>query len=314
MAANKKQADLFEIHDELRKAEYAINVRKNDLAIEIMMQVLAAHPENSVAFYTIGRAYMQKKLYPQALDAFKEALRLNPADDQAHALCGLALNSLRQYAQAESEAFRAIEIAPSSHFAHSVYASILCDQRKNLALAQEHCCKALELCSESARYHGLLGKIFAAQSLFEQAEAEYRRALSIDPEFAYVHNSYGYLLMKQKHDPRAAFEHFRIALMQNPNDESIKKNFFIALKAKHPLYWLFWRYTQLLRRAGRPGFFFVCAVVVLQLALAITGTTLLYAYTAPVFLLIVLLVLPVALYARIVDPLFNFLLKRGWIK
>jgi tetratricopeptide (TPR) repeat protein len=115
MAANKKQADLFEIHDELRKAEYAINVRKNDLAIEIMMQVLAAHPENSVAFYTIGRAYMQKKLYPQALDAFKEALRLNPADDQAHALCGLALNSLRQYAQAESEAFRAIEIAPSSH-------------------------------------------------------------------------------------------------------------------------------------------------------------------------------------------------------
>jgi tetratricopeptide (TPR) repeat protein len=311
MTANKKQADILEIRDELRKAEYAIDVRRADLAIEIMTRVLAEHPENSIAFYTIGRAYMQKKMYLRALDAFQESLRLNPLYSQAHSLYASALSSTHQYVQAEAEAWIAIEQEPSSDFAHYVFASVLFDQRKNLPLAQKHCFKALELNPEKAGYHWLLGRIFAAQSLFDQAETEFRRALSIEPEHAFTHNSYGVLLLNNKHNPRAAFEHFRIALMQNPNDEGIKKNFFIALKAKHPIYWVFWRYGLLVKSLG--VFRFVIPLAVLMFIATLTGLIPDKAIASGLHALLYLLYLLFCICSWIINPMFNFFIKRGWL-
>ena len=86
MPVDKKRADILQLGDELHRAEYAIDVRRYDLAIEIMHQFLSTNPENSIAFYTIARAYMLKGEGQKAVAAFKETLRLDPANSNAHAL------------------------------------------------------------------------------------------------------------------------------------------------------------------------------------------------------------------------------------
>ena len=77
MPISKKRADILELGDEIRKAEYAINVRRYDLAIEMMQRFLSTHPENSIAFYTIARAFTLKGEQQKASAAYKETLRLD---------------------------------------------------------------------------------------------------------------------------------------------------------------------------------------------------------------------------------------------
>ncbi len=215
MPVSRRRSEIQEMgEEEYQRAEYALNVRRYDLAIEIMQRILSVHPENSVAFHTIARAYTHKKMTDRAIEAIRESLRLDPTNSFAHSLYGALLKEKGDYGRAEYELLMAIRTDPSNHLAHYIYADFLLEQKKNIPLSRWHCLKALELYPDDEKYHWMMGRIFAAEGNLDQAETAYRNALRLEPEDTRTHNSYGALLFNQRHDPRAAFEHFRIAVIR----------------------------------------------------------------------------------------------------
>jgi cytochrome c-type biogenesis protein CcmH/NrfG len=307
---NRRAEELREMGDELKRAEYAISVRRYDLAIEIMRRVLSQHPENSLAFYTIARAYVFKKMPDKAIEAIRESLRLDPTNSQAHTIYASLLLDKKLPQPAEEEIKAALALDPHNSLAYYVYAIYYLDHRKNVQAAKEYCYRALNLDTNDVRYYWMLGRVFAAEGNVAQAEATYLHALQLEPENARVHNSYGALLYNQIHDAQRAYEHFRLALMQSPNDEEIRKNLLLALKAKNRFYWLFWRYALLRRQLGWRYIFLVLAILMLPWLLAPQIPLLMI----PLATLLTLCYVLFVVYALTVNPLFNFLIRHGWLK
>ncbi|MDQ2716224.1 MAG: tetratricopeptide repeat protein [Chloroflexota bacterium] len=312
MPVNRVRADVLEMGDEYQKADYALQVRRYDLAIEIMRKVLSTHPDNSVAFVTLARAYALKKDQQQALQALQEALTLNPMYCYAHTLYGSLLKDMKRYAEARQEYRSALEIDPASHLAHYLYGDLLFTIGKDISEAREHVEKALELEPQDATYHLLLGHILAKQKDLEGAEAEYRLALSLEPDDYRVLNGYGAHLLTERNNPREAFEFFRQALMRSPDNANIRKNFLIALKAKHPLYSLFWNYDLLKRRSRPLAILFMLIVIALVRGLLEVGLQ--FPTLGPFMFLAECVLILLMVYLIAINPIFNFLAKRGLIR
>lgn len=306
--------------DDYERAEFALNARRYDLAIEIMQRVLSHSPENSVAFHTIARAYVFKKMNVQAIEAIKESLRLDPDNSTVHTLYGSLLKDMGPmfWLQAEEELLTALQLNPVNATAHYMYAWFLLEQRNKSADAKAHCLKALEIQADEAKYHWLLARILSTDGQLQEAEAAYQHALHLEPEDARIHNSYGAFLLNQRYDARAALEHFRVALMQDPNNAMAQKNLLLALKTTHKGYWLFWHYSLWLRRFGKRGkgvhtlvfilFLFLCSTLIVFTA---ESNIPVLVWSSSIFWLVPVLLW---LYLRCVDPLFNFFVKHGWLK
>ncbi|GCE31489.1 hypothetical protein KDA_69730 [Dictyobacter alpinus] len=303
--------DLAAIKDEMSKAEYAISVRKYPLALEILHRALETHPGNSVALQAIGRVYLIQNNVPAAREATLAALAQDPEFPGAHDCYGMICQYQKDYDQAEQAFRRAIELKPEYSNAHYNYSDFLLLIRKDTVKAKEHCLKAIEIEPTAPRFYKVLARIYIAENNLQQAEDAYLQGLSLDPESVSLHTSYGAFLLNNKHDPKAAFEHFRIALMRNPADAVTRNNFFKALKAKNRFYWLFWQYASLRRKLGAGVSLIFIASIVARVAwnATIDNPTL-----HPIVFVVVFLYLLFFLYVLTVNPIFNFLIKRGMIK
>lgn len=312
MPESRRATDIREMGDDFKKAVYAIEVRRYDLAIEIMQRVLSSQPDNSMAFYTMGRAYTLNKQPQQAREALRETLRLDANNAYAHALYGHLLQEQYHDFQAEEEMLRAIQLEPSNSYTHYVYANFLLVRNKNLARAREHNVRAMELDPADTKLHCQLGQIYAAEGKIEEAEAAFRHGLSLDPENALIHNGYGALLYNQKRRPKEAFEHFRIALLQNPNDLEIRRNFALALKAKSRFYRLFWYCTPMLRKLIKMFQYVVLAAIVVIVILFLIAMDV--PCLAPFAMAALCLILLFIIYIITINPILDILIKRGKLK
>jgi tetratricopeptide (TPR) repeat protein len=80
----------------------------------------------------------------------------------------------------------------------------------------------------SADYHLSLGLKFAEAGLIDDAEASYRRAITLDAQYA---NAHKHLALTKRHqgDMQAAISEFRIALRLDPEDKSTRRELATTL-------------------------------------------------------------------------------------
>ncbi|MGH2509942.1 MAG: tetratricopeptide repeat protein, partial [Ktedonobacteraceae bacterium] len=314
MPVNKFRADVLEVRDELRKAEAALDVRRYDLAKEILLQMLREHPENSAVFYTLARAHVYSKKHMEALQAIRESLRLDPNSSQSHTLYGGILSNLGRFKDA-GEAYRvSLALVPTNAYAHYMYAALLVDKLRDTVRASVHARKALELDPAAALHHVVMAKILGLQKHFVEADLEFHRALSLDPENNIVRRVYSWYLLYQRNNPVEAVEHLKRALQLDPYDAGTRKNFLIALKAKQKLYKLNWLIAFSIRgRQGRAIFILaIWMFLLLKYGLdALWGTNQVYVVAQGIFLL---LFLACCCYLVIIEVLFTLLNKRGHLK
>ena len=297
---------------EIQKAEYAIHARKYAVALELMQRVLSIYPENNLALYTIARVYLIQQKNVEAETTIREAIRLNPQYSNAHTLYALLLKNMQRYDEAEREFCVAIEVKATNWDAHFQYANFLLSIRKNLIATRVHCQLALEHMPEKATVHELYARLLAEEGNFAEAEKAYLYALSKDPNNAALHNSYGAFLLNKKRDTHTSFEHFRIALTLDPSNEMYRKNFFLGLKVKNPFYWLFLRYASLRRKSPwRFIFTILIAGVYIRVVLLSEDTN---PALLPLSISVLILYSLFVLYIFTINPIFNFLIKRGWVK
>jgi Tfp pilus assembly protein PilF len=314
---NKRFADRDAIPDAIAKANYALHAKKYTVVLTIMQQALREHPGNCLALFFIAEVYAIQKNYPAALEMVQEALRQDPEYTGAHRLYGIILQNLGQYDQAEIE-FQAavggnVVFAVTQAEVHHSYGEFLLQVRHDTVRAREHCLKALEANPKYLRAYRLLAQISIEEGDVQRAEEVYLDALRLEPNNGMLHSNYGVLMMQYRHDPRAAFEHFRIALMSDPANETYRQNFFLALKAKKRLYWYFWQYASFRRKLQ-----WRYSVIVLAFALVMREF---YAtakqgslFLQVLYMVVVILFLLFFIYLYTINYIFNFLIKRGWIK
>ncbi len=74
------------------------------------------------------------KRYPEAEAAFREAIRLDPANADAHGNLGIVLGELKRYREAEAAFREAIRLDPANADAQSALAWVLAERKRNRSI------------------------------------------------------------------------------------------------------------------------------------------------------------------------------------
>jgi tetratricopeptide (TPR) repeat protein len=98
--------------NETAKLEDAIREFKEVVRLKGAYQMVV------LSYYNIGNNYFDLKKYPEAVDAYKLSIDLNPDIPESHHNLGLAYAALNRTADAIAEFERAIKLEPNYAAAH----------------------------------------------------------------------------------------------------------------------------------------------------------------------------------------------------
>lgn len=157
--------------------------------------------------YNEGRTALDAKQFDVATQAFEKAAAVDPKQPAVWANMGEAYSGLAQ-----------AKTGP--------------DQDAAYAKAMESYNKALELQPENASFHNNLGTILARAKKYPEAQAEFNKAVQLDPPGAskYYYNLGAILVNAGQSDPAA--EAFKKAIEADPNNADAEYQYGVALSAK----------------------------------------------------------------------------------
>lgn len=331
----RKTPDDAAIIGNYRKAIVALNLKRPQLALELMSKVLSAQPENPHALALLAVASMRNKDYAQAEDAIREALRLDPQSSTHHLLYGIILLAKSQPQLAQAELEKARELQPLNpwpyYFLGASYLSL--KPRPEADKARPYVYKAVELDPEEARLQALLAYQASIDGNLALAQQAYLRALALDPQNAAILSDYGDFLLNYQAQPQQALHLLKEAIRLDPEEKATQQRLLQAIRAAHPLYQPILSYRTFLQRlspslrrgfgCGAALFILVMGRLILFLIKNISDLALternpqLFNIAIALMCLGLLIISPFGLfmiYRAVMAPLLLFLIKRGWIK
>lgn len=331
----RKTPDEVAARENYRKAIVALNLKRPQLALELMSKVLRVQPESTHALALMAAAALRNKDYLQAENAIREALRLDPQSSRYHLLYGIILLAKSQPLQAQTELEKARELEPLNPWPYYFLgASYLSFRPQPLAdKARPYVYKAVELDPEEARLQALLAYQASIDGNLALAQQAYLRALALEPQNAAILSDYGDFLLNYQARPQEALPLLKEAIRLDPQEKATQQRLLQAIRAAHPLYQPILSYRTFLRRLPpslRRGFgcgavLLICVIGRLLLFLVkqiaelsiIERSSQLLNIAVAMMCLGFLIITPYGLfliYRTVMPPLLLFLIKRGWIK
>ncbi len=151
------------------RAEHHAAREEDDEAIEAYRQALALNPEAAQLHLEIGTLHMKRRRYEEAIVALEAELKNDPYSVPALARTGEAYFLTGKTNEAQKVSLRAIEINPKSAAAHKVLGQVYFKQR-DFAKSVEHLQAALRFgIGDGATVHYLLGRAFGMLGNREEA-------------------------------------------------------------------------------------------------------------------------------------------------
>lgn len=138
---------------------------------EYLEQLVAAYPNDERAHLNLGGYHFGQQEIPQAIEHYKKAIELNPNYSPAYNILGYAYRQDADYANAEKAFKKYIELIPKDPNPYDSYAELLLKMGR-----------------------------------FDESIAQYRKALSIDPNFIASHLGISAALMYMEKPDEAAAE------------------------------------------------------------------------------------------------------------
>jgi protein O-GlcNAc transferase len=173
----------------------AINMGKNDVAVDLISQALTTMPHHADAHYDIGIAFLKLGKLEDAVASFLKALAIKPDNAMAYTNLGIALQDMGKPDQAVSNFHKALAIVPDHAKAHNNLGIALQDLGKlDEGVASFY--KALAIKPDYFQAHYNLGTAFIQIGKLDEAIVCYREALSIKPDYAEAHNNIGIAFKK----------------------------------------------------------------------------------------------------------------------
>ena len=221
---------------------------------------VALDPNSPLAQFSLGIVLSERGKPTEAIEHFREALRMAPDLAGAHDNWGQALNLLGKPTEAIEHFREALRIKPNLAEAHNNWGQALGQQvqldetigrllpvghiepellkaaHRALALggqatideAIEHFQQALRINPELAEAHSNLGLALVRQGKLAEAIEHFQQAVHFRPDYARAHSHWGQALIRLgKLDE--AIEHFREALRIAPDLAEARANLGLAL-------------------------------------------------------------------------------------
>lgn len=186
-----------------------IKIEENDLdkAEELNNSAIGLDPERGMLFHQKARIYLLRDKYTEAQEYVQEAIALEPDVAVFYALSGYIKTFQKDFKGALAASDQALECDPSDLLALNVRSTALLKLNRH-----------------------------------EESFATIEGALHESPDNAYTHSNYGWNLL-EKGDTKAALNHFREALRNDPNSMHAQAGMQEALKAKFIVYRLYLKYV-----------------------------------------------------------------------
>jgi protein O-mannosyl-transferase len=189
--------------------------KRLDEAIECYRESVRMKPTHADAQFNLGNALVARGQYGEAIAAFEATLRLVPWYYETRNNLANTLLRLGRSDEAIAQYQQALEHAPDSSRIHENLAAVMATHGK-LDEAVRHYRQALALRPDNAGTHYALGLARALQGEWNQAIGEYTETLRLAPGNAEAQYNLGYALRVQKR-PNEAREHLEHALRLKPD-------------------------------------------------------------------------------------------------
>jgi len=178
-----------------------------------------------------GRLRGQKN-YADAENAYREAIRLNPANADAHCGLGVVLYDTGRHAEAEAAWREAIRLNPANVDAHNRLGGVLHDALR-YAEAEAAWREAIRLNPANADAHNNLGVVLHDTRRDPEAEAAWREAIRLNPAHSWAYNNLGVLLHGTDRYAEAEAA-YREAIRLDPAYARPRENLAALVKQRKP--------------------------------------------------------------------------------
>ena len=193
-----------------------------------LREALRYYPGDPALHYNLGLTLVSRDPV-QALERFREAIRLNPGLADARNSAGNLLLGFGRVDEAIVEYTEALRWKPDFADAHYNlgYAYL---RRGQADEAMAECREAVRLSPTFAQPHNTIGNVLRRAGRLADAIAEYRTALRLDPTFGDAAFNLGNALYESR-QPAGVVQAFRQALAARPDDADAHNNLALALEA-----------------------------------------------------------------------------------
>jgi tetratricopeptide (TPR) repeat protein len=199
-------------------AELNINSRQADLAIGPLEDLIQRQP-TSFAFELLGKAYFQKQNYARSTQAFQKSVELLPTEPRVHHLLGASLAAEGKPRDGMRELEKALELDPRYVEPLALIASIEARQQR-LGAATARVKDQMAKIEPTGQHHYLLGQLYTASNQSDFAEAEYRKAVEVDPNLNAAYGQLARIYVQANRIDQALTELDR-GLEHNPKNVSV---------------------------------------------------------------------------------------------
>jgi len=195
------------------KEAYAESVSTEDR----FREAIALNPKNDDVYVKLGWFYRNQGKFSQAEGAFKKAIELNPKNNYAYSGLGWLYRNQNKFSQAEETFRKAIALNPKND---DVYVKLGWFYRNqgNFSQAEGAFKKAIELNPKDDPAYFGLGWLYEHQSKLSQGEDIFKKAVELNPKNANAYFALGRVYQLQGKFSQAE-ETFRKAIELNPKDD-----------------------------------------------------------------------------------------------
>jgi tetratricopeptide (TPR) repeat protein len=180
------------------------------VAVFFLSPYIYAQKPTAKTFFEIGVKKSENAEYSEALDAFKQAIKLKPDYAEAYYNLGHIYFNLHRYTEA-ADAYKAAVKAKPAYVEAYISLGIVSSMLSRYDEAIEALKKAVKINPKSAEAFYNLGNIYSEFDKTEEAVEAFRQAVKIKPDFAEAHYNLGVacLSLKEK-DLKSAKEEYYI--------------------------------------------------------------------------------------------------------
>ncbi len=206
---------------------YLSGIGRTAEAMENYREALKINPAYEDALNNLGYALAGQKKYLEAIPLYEAALRVRPNHAEVHNNLGNALSEIGKIDEAIQHYLIVLKQKPEHADAHNNLGIALAMKGK-LDEAIVHFHDAIRFKPSYASAHSNLGNALAAQHKLDEAIKEYQTSLRLKPEDAQAHNNLGNALAEQG-KVEEAIGHYREALRLNADNPEAHFNLALAL-------------------------------------------------------------------------------------
>lgn len=165
-------------------------------AAESYKKVIALDPGPKTlarVYRLLGLALNQASQYEDAILALKDALRLEPNNEEIHFGLGWTYVEAKRYSDALPALEAAVRLKPDDAETHYWIGEVYCNGMNQPEQALAAYRESLRLRPDDARTHNQIGLVQTGLEEFTEAEAAFKQAIRLKPDVALYHSNLGLL-------------------------------------------------------------------------------------------------------------------------